>query len=255
MAELTPGGNQQLPDGALTLRVTGPYDVSALVTGDERTVESDADFVFFNQPSAPGVEVSPGAAADTVRIDPRKLRPGASRVTLALSPAEPGVPLGGLPAPVLTVLGPGEPPPTVATFHPPPAATETVLLLAEVYRRGTGWKIRALGQGYAEGLAGLARDFGVDVEEDEDGAGGEGAGTGAGTPERADGGIPAPPRRPPAYVPTLTDLRVPPPAAGPEEYAALAPAARDAAQAPPVALDLMDDARPALVLDEAALAA
>jgi uncharacterized protein YkwD len=41
-----------------------------------------------------------------------------------------------------------------------------LLLLAEIYRRGTGWKLRAVGQGYADGLAGLARDFGVDVVED-----------------------------------------------------------------------------------------
>jgi uncharacterized protein YkwD len=41
-----------------------------------------------------------------------------------------------------------------------------VLLLAELYRRGDRWKLRALGQGYADGLAGLARDFGVEVADD-----------------------------------------------------------------------------------------
>ncbi|MFD3729604.1 TerD family protein [Streptomyces sp. NPDC058671] len=41
---------------------------------------------------------------------------------------------------------------------------ETVVVLAEVYRRGDGWKIRAVGQGYASGLAGLATDYGVDVD-------------------------------------------------------------------------------------------
>jgi hypothetical protein len=54
----------------------------------------------------------------------------------------------------------------VARFTPPRLASETVLLLAEIYRHGTGWKLRALGQGYADGLAGLARDFGVDVTDD-----------------------------------------------------------------------------------------
>ena len=48
-----------------------------------------------------------------------------------------------------------------------------MLLLAEIYRRGTAWKLRALGQGYADGLAGIARDFGVEVSDDADaGAGG-----------------------------------------------------------------------------------
>ncbi len=46
-----------------------------------------------------------------------------------------------------------------------------MLLLAEVYRRGDRWKLRALGQGYADGLAGLARDFGVDVTDDPTAAG------------------------------------------------------------------------------------
>jgi uncharacterized protein YkwD len=44
--------------------------------------------------------------------------------------------------------------------------TQTVALLVEVYRRAGAWRVRAVGQGYADGLAGLARDFGVEVAED-----------------------------------------------------------------------------------------
>jgi hypothetical protein len=36
--------------------------------------------------------------------------------------------------------------------------------LAELYRRGDGRKVRAVGQGYASGLAGLATVYGVDVD-------------------------------------------------------------------------------------------
>ncbi|WP_399185358.1 TerD family protein [Streptomyces sp. TLI_185] len=39
--------------------------------------------------------------------------------------------------------------------------------MAGVYRRGGGWKVRAVGQGYASGLSGLATDYGVDVESDQ----------------------------------------------------------------------------------------
>jgi uncharacterized protein YkwD len=53
-----------------------------------------------------------------------------------------------------------------ARFLPPPMRSETVALLAEVYRRAGAWRVRAVGQGYADGLAGLARDFGVDVTDD-----------------------------------------------------------------------------------------
>jgi tellurium resistance protein TerD len=43
------------------------------------------------------------------------------------------------------------------------ASTETAMLFAELYRNGAEWKFRAVGQGYASGLAGIAKDFGVNV--------------------------------------------------------------------------------------------
>ena len=46
------------------------------------------------------------------------------------------------------------------------ATTERTLLLAEFYRRNAGWRLRILGLGYDHGLATLARDYGVDVEDD-----------------------------------------------------------------------------------------
>ncbi|MGA4539989.1 TerD family protein [Uniformispora flossi] len=43
------------------------------------------------------------------------------------------------------------------------ASTETAMLFGEIYRNGAEWKFRALGQGYASGLAGIAKDYGVNV--------------------------------------------------------------------------------------------
>ena len=43
------------------------------------------------------------------------------------------------------------------------ASTETAMIFGEVYRNNGEWKFRAVGQGYADGLAGIARDFGVNV--------------------------------------------------------------------------------------------
>ncbi|MDC7122611.1 TerD family protein [Cellulomonas fimi] len=43
------------------------------------------------------------------------------------------------------------------------ASTETAMVFGELYRNGDEWKFRAVGQGYASGLAGIARDFGVGV--------------------------------------------------------------------------------------------
>ncbi|UCM90475.1 TerD family protein [Streptomyces marincola] len=43
------------------------------------------------------------------------------------------------------------------------AATETAMVFGELYRSGADWKFRAVGQGYASGLAGIAQDFGVAI--------------------------------------------------------------------------------------------
>jgi tellurium resistance protein TerD len=43
------------------------------------------------------------------------------------------------------------------------ASTETAMIFGELYRNGDEWKFRAVGQGYATGLGGIARDFGVSV--------------------------------------------------------------------------------------------
>ncbi|GAA0472118.1 TerD family protein [Streptomyces olivaceiscleroticus] len=43
------------------------------------------------------------------------------------------------------------------------AATETAMVFGELYRHGAEWKFRAVGQGYASGLAGIATDYGVNV--------------------------------------------------------------------------------------------
>jgi tellurium resistance protein TerD len=43
------------------------------------------------------------------------------------------------------------------------ASTETAMIFGEVYRNASEWKFRAVGQGYSTGLAGIARDFGVNV--------------------------------------------------------------------------------------------
>ncbi|MCX4853058.1 CAP domain-containing protein [Streptomyces canus] len=246
MSELVPGGNLPLPEGAVTVRVPGPFDVSALVTDDGGKVGGDADFVFYNQPSAPGARLS----GDTLTVDPRGLRAGASRVTVAVSPADPGTPLGRLPAPVLEVTGAGSRP--LARFAPPRPRQETVLLLAEIYRRGDSWKLRALGQGYADGLAGLARDFGVDVMDDTPATAVPSVPlTASGTRRAAAPALRTPQGTSPAHPPPPTRpaplLRSPAPGASPDlaAFLTLVNSARSTAGSPPVALDprLTDAAR------------
>ena len=206
MSELVSGGNLHLPEGAVTVRVTGPFDVSALVTDEGGKVRGDADFVFYNQPSAPGARLS----GDTLIVDPRRLRADAARVTVVVSPADPTTDLGRLPVPVLEVSRAGGG--ALARFTPPRPRQETVLLLAEIYRRGDGWKLRALGQGYADGLGGLARNFGVEVAEE--------------TPASPAQPTPPPPRHASAALSPALDT-----------FLTLVNSARGKAGSPPVAAD------------------
>jgi tellurium resistance protein TerD len=43
------------------------------------------------------------------------------------------------------------------------SSTETAMVFGELYRAGAEWKFRAVGQGYASGLSGIAKDYGVNV--------------------------------------------------------------------------------------------
>ena len=40
---------------------------------------------------------------------------------------------------------------------------ENAVIFAEIYRYNGTWKFRAVGQGFVDGLGGIARDFGVDI--------------------------------------------------------------------------------------------
>jgi stress response protein SCP2 len=156
--DLPSGANVALPSAALGIALDGPFDLSALVLSASGTVAGDADMVFFNQPDAPGVRLR----GPRLTVRPDALRRGAERVVVVASPEGLGTAVRTLPPVVLTDAR--ERP--FARFRPPPMPTETVALLVEVYRRAGAWRVRAVGQGYADGLAGLARDFGVDVADD-----------------------------------------------------------------------------------------
>ena len=161
MQNLAKGANAPLPPGPVAVRVTAaaPVDISALLVTAEGTVRGDADFVFYNQPTAPGVRHDPAG----VDVEPREIEAVIERVVVTASldgsgPATFGA-LGGL---RMDVAVAGQP---FAQFVPDGLGPETALLCVELYRRAGEWKVRAVGQGYASGLAGIATDFGITVEE------------------------------------------------------------------------------------------
>ncbi|MFD4769446.1 VWA domain-containing protein [Streptomyces niveus] len=138
-------------------------DASALLLTSTGQVRSDGDFVFYNQPrhAADAVRhLGKGPGADSVEVDLAALEPGIERVALCAS-ADGGTfgQVPGLRLVLLDVASGGE----VARFDMA-AGTETAFVSGELYRRAGGWKFRAVGQGYASGLAGLATDFGITVD-------------------------------------------------------------------------------------------
>ncbi|MFJ9341148.1 TerD family protein [Streptomyces sp. NPDC101733] len=165
---MTPGSNLPLNTVRVTVDVAAPVrlDVSGLLLTADGKVRSDADFIFYNQPSGPGVDYRSGggSAPDSITVDTSALPPGIERIVVTASPDAAGQSFQGV-EPTATVrdaIGGA----VIATFTPPRLGSETALVVVEVYQRGGVWKVRAVGQGYANGLAGIATDFGVSVEEE-----------------------------------------------------------------------------------------
>jgi stress response protein SCP2 len=153
---LAPGQNLSLLGPAVSVSVDGAVDLTALVLSQDGKVVGDADMVFFNQPQAPGLSLS--GLTLTAKLD--QLRRGVNKVVLVVSPEAEGTTFGSVTGLTMTVNVEGA---VVATFAPAALSTETALILGELYRRGPDWRVRAVGQGYASGLAGVATDFGVDI--------------------------------------------------------------------------------------------
>lgn len=162
---LSTGENRALPAVSTVLSVTvqGPaVDVSALLLGPNGKVRSDADLVFYNHPAQDGVSVDgPAVTADLMRLPADVHR---VLVVVSVDPLQPGAVFTR--APQLTISQSGAP--ALLFTAPDFGAGETVVVLAELYRRGEGWKARAVGEGYASGLAGLATDYGVDIDPEPD---------------------------------------------------------------------------------------
>lgn len=172
MTAMTPGSNLPLNTVRVTVEVAAPVrlDVSGLLLTADGKVRSDADFIFYNQPSGPGVDYRSGggSAPDSITVDTAALPPGIERIVVTASPDAAGQTFQGI-EPTATVRDAASGA-VIATFTPPQLGTETALVVVEVYQRGGVWKVRAVGQGYADGLAGIATDFGVSVDEEPAGA-------------------------------------------------------------------------------------
>ncbi|MFE0698699.1 TerD family protein [Streptomyces sp. NPDC058872] len=168
MTAMTPGSNIPLTAARVAVDVAAPVrlDVSGLLLSANGKVRSDDDFIFYNQPAGPGVAYRSGggAAPDAIVVDTGALPAGIERIVVTASPDTAGQTFQGI-EPTATIRN-ADDGTVLATFTPPRLATETALVVVEIYLRNGAWKARAVGQGYANGLAGIATDFGVSVDEE-----------------------------------------------------------------------------------------
>lgn len=147
-------------------------DASALLLGSDGRVRSDEDFVFYNQPRHPSglVRRLPKRSlatglTDTIEADLNALDPSVDQVVIAAS--SDGASFEQVRDLSIMLFdaaaASGEP---LAVFEiRPETGAETAIICGELYRRGDGWKFRAVGQGYPTGLVGLATAFGISVDE------------------------------------------------------------------------------------------
>lgn len=150
MKQLQAGQNIALDGGIIRFQVNAavPLTVSALVVAADLRVGSAADVLVSERPAGPGVRVEEAA----VVVTPAEVRADAQAVLLVgAAPSGLGV--------VTASLSENEV--AVAEFVIAPQAGETALICFELYRRGAGWKLRAVGQGYAGGIGELLRAHGA----------------------------------------------------------------------------------------------
>ncbi len=148
----------------------GDADVSVLLLSPDGKVRSDSDFYFYNNPVAADGSVqlldktpTEDGNEDRIGFDLTAVPPEVDRIVVAASRYG-GANFGELDDLRVTLSDAvGD---ALLRFPIRDAGTVSAIIFGELYRRGEDWKFRAVGQGYDSGLAGLATDFGVDIDDD-----------------------------------------------------------------------------------------
>lgn len=164
-AELVRGQNHPLPGTRLEIRVSvGKPIVAGVTLSDEQGKVRGTDWVAHpGSPALPGLEVPKQAAAEhRLAVDLDAVPEAVHRVNVLLAlPVGVGGPVsfGALAAPFVAVTGlDGS---QVASYTITDLDAESAVVALELYRRQDAWKVRAVGQGYAGGLADMLTDQGL----------------------------------------------------------------------------------------------
>ncbi|MFI6683903.1 TerD family protein [Streptomyces sp. NPDC050485] len=150
-------------------------DASALLCGASGKVLSDSHFVFYNNLTSPDGSVQhtgdnltgEGEGDDeTINIDLTTVPGQVAKIVFPVSIHDAharGQSFGQVSNAYIRVINQAGGSELARYDLSEDASTETAMVFGELYRHGAEWKFRAVGQGYASGLAGIASDYGVNV--------------------------------------------------------------------------------------------
>ncbi|MFW0797127.1 TerD family protein [Gordonia sp. CPCC 205515] len=150
-------------------------DASAIALGTDKKVVSDAHFIFFNNLRSPDGSIEhagdnltgEGEGDDEViKVDLAGVPPNIDSIIFPVSIYDADArsqSFGQVRNAFIRVVNQAGGAEIARYDLSEDAATETAMVFGELYRNGAEWKFRAVGQGYASGLTGIARDFGVNV--------------------------------------------------------------------------------------------
>jgi tellurium resistance protein TerD len=150
-------------------------DASALLVDTNNRILSDQYFIFFNNLTSPDGSVEhtgdnltgEGEGDDEmIKVNLQSVPQEAAKIVFAVSIYDAdgrGQSFGQVRNAFIRVVNQAGGSEIARYDLSEDASTETAMIFGEVYRSNGEWKFRAVGQGYSNGLAGIARDFGVNV--------------------------------------------------------------------------------------------
>ncbi|WP_127359818.1 TerD family protein [Actinacidiphila soli] len=162
-------------DARTTTGADFDLDASALLTGAEGKVLSDQHFVFFNNLKSPDGSVEhtgdnitgEGEGDDEqIKVNLAGVPSEVAKIVFPVSIYDAETrqqSFGQVRNAFIRVVNQADDRELARYDLTEDASTETAMVFGELYRHGAEWKFRAIGQGYASGLRGIAQDFGVNV--------------------------------------------------------------------------------------------
>jgi len=162
-------------DARTTTGTDFDLDASAIMVDSSGQVLSDGHFIFFNNKTSPDGSVEhagdnltgEGDGDDeTIKVNLTKVPTEVDRIVFPVSVydgAARSQGFGQVRNAFIRVINDADGAEITRYDLSEDASTETAMLFGELYRNGPEWKFRAVGQGYASGLAGIAKDYGVHV--------------------------------------------------------------------------------------------